>query len=83
MMCLPLAAPDNGMIDCAGRRGRHHTFGNTCTFSCNHGYELIGSETRTCQSDGTWNGTEAMCILGMLLIEIVFSHLTINFDTQH
>jgi len=64
VICLPLSAPDNGMIDCTGRRSRQNTFGSTCTFSCNHGYELSGSETRTCQSDGTWSGTEAMCILG-------------------
>jgi len=33
-----------------------------CFFSCNSGYELIGSDSRTCQSNASLNGTKAMCI---------------------
>ena len=33
---------------------------------CNTGYELTGSDSRTCQSDGSWNGTETMCTRGVL-----------------
>ena len=29
--------------------------GDTCSFTCNTGYELTGSDTRTCQSDGSWS----------------------------
>jgi len=57
--CPPLSAPDNGMIDCTG-----NVFEDTCTFSCDDNYDLVGSETRTCQSDRTWSGTEATCTLG-------------------
>ena len=39
-------------------------FEDTCTFSCDHGYELSGSKTLTCQSDQTWNGTDVMCTPG-------------------
>jgi len=35
--------------------------GDTCSFTCNTGYELTGSDTRTCQSDGSWSGSETMC----------------------
>ena len=28
--------------------------GDTCSFTCNTGYELTGSNARTCQSDGSW-----------------------------
>ena len=61
--CPPLTAPDNGMIDCTGS-----LFEDTCTFSCDDGYELTGSENRTCQSDQTWSGTEPMCVQGMLRV---------------
>ena len=27
-------------------------------------YELTGSDTRTCQSNGSWSGTNAMCTRG-------------------
>jgi len=60
--CPPLTAPDNGTIDCTGS-----LFEDTCTFSCDDGYELTGSENRTCQSDQTWSRTELMCIQGMLI----------------
>ena len=32
--------------------------GDTCSFTCNTGYELTGSDARTCQSDGSWNGSD-------------------------
>ena len=38
--------------------------GDTCSFTCNTGYELTGSDTRTCQSDGNWSGTDAVCRRG-------------------
>ena len=38
--------------------------GDTCSFTCNTGYELIGSDNRTCQSDGSWSGNKTMCKTG-------------------
>ncbi|XP_045204681.2 sushi, von Willebrand factor type A, EGF and pentraxin domain-containing protein 1-like isoform X2 [Mercenaria mercenaria] len=36
----------------------------TATYTCNVGYVLVGSETRTCQDDGTgWDGTSPVCVL--------------------
>jgi len=35
--------------------------GDTCIFTCNKGYRLIGSENRTCGDDGIWSGTDATC----------------------
>ena len=32
--------------------------GNTCSFTYNTGYELNGSDTRTCQRDGNWSGSD-------------------------
>ena len=39
---------------------------DTCSFTCNTGYELTGSDTRTCQSNGSWNGSDVVCRRGML-----------------
>ena len=39
--------------------------GDTCSFTCNTGYELTGSDTRTCQSDGSWSGADNVCRRGM------------------
>ena len=38
--------------------------GDTCSFTCNTGYELTGSDTRTCQSNGSWSGSGAVCRRG-------------------
>ena len=38
--------------------------GDTCSFTCNIGYELTGSDTRTCQSDGSWSGIDNVCRRG-------------------
>lgn len=37
-----------------------------CTFLCNNGFRLVGSQTRTCQWDGSseqgsWSGVEPVC----------------------
>ena len=38
--------------------------GDTCSFTCNAGYELTGSDTRTCQGDGSWSGSDDVCRRG-------------------
>ena len=54
--CSPLAAPGNGTISGSGVN-----YKSVITFACNAGYRLVGSSRRTCQTDGTWNGTTASC----------------------
>ena len=52
------------MISCSlGGDGVPST-GDTCTFTCNTGYEVTGSSVRACQSDGTWMGSVTMCTRG-------------------
>ena len=36
---------------------------DTCSFTCNTGYELTGSDIRTCLSDGSWLGSPVSCII--------------------
>jgi hypothetical protein len=36
-------------------------YGATASYFCSSGYSLQGDATRTCQADGTWDGTEPTC----------------------
>ena len=64
IQCDVLSTPANGNTSCSsGKVGVGYT-GDTCNVICNTGYELTGSDTRTCQSDGSWSGTDGLCIRG-------------------
>jgi len=62
--CLPLIGPNNGIISCSLKNQGAPFNGDTCSFTCNAGYELTGSDTRTCQSDTRWSGSETICLRG-------------------
>ena len=64
--CPPLTAPDNGDIDCSLGGDTDANPGDTCTFTCDDGYELGGSTSRTCGDDGSWSGTDTTCIRGIV-----------------
>ena len=57
--CQGLAAIKNGAI--YYNTGKT-TYSTIAQYTCNTGYNLIGSESRICQSDGTWNSTDPSCI---------------------
>ena len=62
VFCLPLSNPSNGMISCMlGDDAVPHP-DDTCTVTCNNGYQLMGNGTRICGDDGIWSGSDAMCI---------------------
>ena len=56
--CPLLHNPNNGTINCSLGDDGIPSYEDTCSFTCNTGYELTGSDTRTCQSDGIWSGTD-------------------------
>ena len=60
--CLTPNAPTNGTINCSSGDDGVLSYEDTCTITCNNGYHLLGNKMRTCQSDGTLNGSIAMCI---------------------
>ena len=35
--------------------------GQTAKYTCDAGFTIIGSDTRTCQADGTWSGNAPVC----------------------
>ena len=65
--CSTLISPNNGMINCSLGDDGVPFHKDTCSFTCNTGYELTGSDTRTCQSNGSWSGSNTMCTKGRLL----------------
>jgi len=62
--CPSFIDPNNGVITCLLGDDETPTNEDTCSFTCNTGYELTGSNTRICQNDGSWSGSETMCIRG-------------------
>ena len=62
--CSSLSNPNNGMISCSLGDDGVSSFEDTCSFTCNTGYELTGSDTRICQSDGSWTGSDQVCRRG-------------------
>ena len=68
IQCNNLSVPDNGNMSCPS--GKVYT-GDACSFTCITGYELTGNDTRTCQSDGSWNGSDNFCLRGKFCLHIV------------
>ena len=63
--CHLLFNPNDGVMNCLlGSDDELPSYEDVCSFKCNTGYELTGSDTRTCQSNGSWSGSEAMCRRG-------------------
>ena len=55
--CGTLSNPANGQVShTAGT-----TYGQTATYSCNTGYDLMGNSPRTCQSTRSWSGSAPTC----------------------
>ena len=65
--CPPLTAPGNGDIGCSLGDDGDANPGDTCTFTCDDGYELGGSTSRTCGDDGSWSGNDTTCTIGMYM----------------
>ncbi|XP_078598029.1 E-selectin-like [Branchiostoma floridae x Branchiostoma japonicum] len=54
-LCPTLSSPTNGAVSGS------NSLGDTATFTCNSGYNLVGGSTRTCQADLTWSGSSPTC----------------------
>ena len=60
--CPALTNLNDGMINCMLEGDGVPNPDDTCTFTCNSGYQLMGSDTRTCQNDGSWSEIDPLCI---------------------
>ncbi|XP_014109212.1 PREDICTED: sushi domain-containing protein 2 [Pseudopodoces humilis] len=54
--CGWLEHPTNGR-----KNDTNYLLGSTINFTCNVGYELTGSQERTCQVSGAWSGDTPQC----------------------
>jgi len=72
------------MMNCSLGNDGLPTYQDSCSFTCDSGYELTGSDTRTCQSDGSWSGTETMCARGVFIscLHMVPSKCNVALATQ-
>ena len=50
----------NGTLQCPNG-ATTGVFEDTCTFSCNAGYELQGPNNGTCLANGSWSGGNPIC----------------------
>ena len=65
LVSCPLPSePNNGIIECTIENDRRPSYEDTCSFTCITGYELTGSDSSTCQSNGSWSGSIAICNRG-------------------
>ena len=55
--CGILTNPANGQVS----HPAGTTFGQTASYSCDQGYNMLGSNTRTCLATGMWCGSEPTC----------------------
>ena len=55
--CGVLLNPTNGQVS----HPNGTTEGQTATYTCNTGYNLVGDSTRMCQATGMWSRSEPTC----------------------
>ena len=58
VQCDALFDPDNGNVS---TNGTGFGIGDIATYFCDDGYDLIGNDTITCQSNGSWSGSPPTC----------------------
>ena len=58
--CSCLNDIENGQVAITG-----YNYGDTATYSCDNGYELIRNEVRVCQDDGQWSREDPICLAGI------------------
>ena len=67
IQCDILSTPSNGGMSCSSGRVGVGYEGDTCSFTCITGYTLTGSDTRMCQSNGSWSGNDTVCRKGTII----------------
>ncbi|XP_070569346.1 uncharacterized protein [Ptychodera flava] len=59
--CIVVSCGDPGQPENAQAEGDDFAYGDNVTFVCHEGYVLNGTETITCQSDGSWDSEVPVC----------------------
>ena len=61
MLTAQCPAPTNGNFQCPNGAATS-LIEDTCTFSCNAGYKLQGSNNGTCLANQSWSGGDPICV---------------------
>ena len=77
--CGTLNATANGQVS----HPNGTTFGQTATYSCDTGYDLLEDITRTCQADGVWSGSEPTCISESNLLRMFKAYPKVDLSSIH
>ena len=72
---VPCSDPKNAMINCSLGDDGVPSYEDTCSFTCDTGYELTGNNTRICQSDGSWSGSDDVCRRGNVCSMYIRMHI--------
>ena len=56
VLCPDLDNPINGTVSQSG-----NSEGDTATYTCDSGYELVGHQVLNCQANGTWDTSPPIC----------------------
>ena len=68
--CPKLKKPKNGIVEPRSCLGGDLYFGHQCSFACQQGFAIHGSEIRSCLSSGTWSGEKSRCQPSCSLLEL-------------
>ncbi|GLD50237.1 E-selectin [Lates japonicus] len=60
VQCPALQKLENGSVSC-GDEGTRFAYRNTCSFSCDSGYQLVGPSSVTCTSAAEWSERMPRC----------------------
>ena len=75
MDCGTLPNPVNGQVNhTAGT-----TLGQTATYSCNAGYDLVGNSTRVCETTGVWSGSAPTCPSKLFILSIIKGYVYMTY----
>ena len=62
------------MINCSLGDDGVLSYEDTCSFTCDTGYELTGNDIRTCQSDSSWSGSDVICSRGKHMASYMYTN---------
>ena len=57
---------DPGIVEHASKAWSSYTYNNVVTYTCNTGYEMLGSANITCQASGFWSDNKPTCTSELL-----------------
>ncbi|XP_034387644.1 P-selectin isoform X2 [Cyclopterus lumpus] len=61
VQCSSLKAPPHASMQCHDPLGKY-SYGSICTWQCEEGFDLIGTNVTTCSSQGNWSCALPVCL---------------------